>query len=1670
MRPRIHHRITLALGALMGVWGAACVADSQNYASQRRQVRVGIIATRALNMTGGQGSENPDPHVFYVLDARTDLKPVGLEFVNPLAPSILTGDIYERWRSRTRGSDPAFIPGNALSAIFKVGAQVSKNMGAYWEVNIDALSAQDLQQYDLLYLHTHKPNVVLPVDVREKLRVYMESGGALWVEQCGGFTFHRSAPFFFDAQWHTGGGGGGGGGQAGAVIGTPNHPLVCQPYGLTPEEVRTLGDKNVGGWYIYNPYDPTDPSYYDGAAGRNEYNPPGKETLVPVVWNTRGFAAGPGGEANANWRPYVLAGAVGSGKIVLSAQDSGCAINDYVGGVQGGYGGNCGAISGANILAAKPQDLKFVYNLVSWAVSHRTAQANARRTGASFEGVAATVDEKWSAPGAGPTRVGGAAYLRGCMYAVGGDLVLRCFDTNPAQDLDGDGNPDDGLVDYNLGASYDCVWTLDLSAFASSPLTGASTPTVIEFFDTNPPAAAGLLTSPNRELVVVTLSDGTIVAVRALPHTLKTVNGVQYVGAADFTRVDWFVPPANTGAVPYALGPMDPIPAAAFNEGVIFTVVNTLGGGRVLAIDAATGGSPFHIGRPAGTNEGLVPDVPVGTEAIASAPSVGDVHDDLTGATDRMVFINVNPRMGQPASVRGIPFGVRGEPLNAVSIPDRVFRSRARVPWYIYLGAGFNASLRPRVVCVYRDPADGSYGSRELDYTIASPPGNDQWHERFEQGEARVQIGPQITITNIERPDGSRPGPRTVTPGQEGVTFYADYTYDWAPDPVAPPDPGGPKPKVNARSVFIAPDPTDTNNRITGSAALSRQGNLYFTARASNDAAGYPGRSTLIAAHEQASNASRVPWTYALYDAFEMPVNGQTVKIAPRLRRSSGDYLLQMRFIGTPAIHGDTIYAVATGVSSAGGPVSALLAFNARQEFILRLNTPVDPGTRVRVRQPNLFVDRSAQPNAWVELAGGQLDIDHASGTVRILAMAPPGAIAAAYATASAPFVVQIGNGPELVTVPSRSDADGVRRGGPDHVDNLLWFSVLPGQAASSPAVLGDAVWVGLTDGSVVSVDADPTARNPEYQTNGAEAPIRWQSPPLAVAGSGALPAAVIAPPSTFGGVLGVATSAGTFALEDTITLVADANRLIEVNSAAEAVWTCDGTRTFDIANGPLTDYTDPGNPIIGTGLPTGQKVPFQRPSVARRLPGGDTLVVDTGNNRVVSIDRGGYAKWEVSRIQDDYKGLLRPGDPLALNEPTDCSYWTEYQPNLTISGGPYNYSGPGYVSHYLIADSGNFRVIEVIDVYNSAGQPVMLRQLNYVSSTLARLGKRYRYRAVQRIIMRNQELPAAPSYWRENPYDPGAPPLDLRYLTIATVSNARMVDPNMPLAATLGSGETSETGGGSVAILKETGDPLAVVANLRIPVDTGGGLTTRVQPILNPTWFSSFKEVEAGNVVTKFLLADANGVYQVRLNFINHGGNAPPYVEPILDVEWLLTADDYFAMSGKRLQASSVTRLAASAENPLFPALRQFLIANKFSGEDFPGVFGNAVNVVSSGEFQGEVFTIKPSGFHFGAGHGYVADFSVIPSPLGGFLWPNDGGTYVINGVTQQMARGSIIRRAPAESVPRPPFSVLHRVGDSNVGFLGDPPGAIRRTIGDRERGTASSLLRQPAFADRPL
>src|SRR5207253_874746 len=132
-------------------------------------------------------------------------------------------------------------------------------------------------------------------------------------------------------------------------------------------------------------------------------------------------------------------------------------------------------------------------NLAAWSGAHTTAETNSHHTSSTNDRIGAALAEKWTTlPSGGTARVGGAALYKHCVYSVDGNLILHCYDSKPGQDLDGDGNPDDGFPDQILGLPYDEVWEVPLKQFAGGAANGASTPTVFEVYD---PSQAGTTTS-----------------------------------------------------------------------------------------------------------------------------------------------------------------------------------------------------------------------------------------------------------------------------------------------------------------------------------------------------------------------------------------------------------------------------------------------------------------------------------------------------------------------------------------------------------------------------------------------------------------------------------------------------------------------------------------------------------------------------------------------------------------------------------------------------------------------------------------------------------------------------------------------------------------------------------------------------------------------------------------------------------------------------------------------------------------------------------------------------------------------------------------------------------------------------------------------------------------------
>ncbi len=170
-------------------------------------------------------------------------------------------------------------------------------------------------------------------------------------------------------------------------------------------------------------------------------------------------------------------------------------------------------------------------------------------------------------------------------------------------------------------------------------------------------------------------------------------------------------------------------------------------------------------------------------------------------------------------------------------------------------------------------------------------------------------------------------------------------------------------------------------------------------------------------------------------------------------------------------------------------------------------------------------------------------------------------------------------------------------------------------------------------------------------------------------------------------------------------TLIADNARIVEAKGA-EVEWEATGTVAYP--NVPSMIATPPAP---GTPPPPRQFRPFVHPAKATMIDGGRNiwefigpfgavgdfrdaaaqaaghiLVVDTGNNRVVEIDRDGDIIWPLEPVLDSAGDLLWQQEmDLGLDSPSDAYRWVS----------------PGPVYHTVIADTGNARLVHVATTVN---------------------------------------------------------------------------------------------------------------------------------------------------------------------------------------------------------------------------------------------------------------------------------------------------------------------------------------------------------------------------------
>ena len=341
----------------------------------------------------------------------------------------------------------------------------------------------------------------------------------------------------------------------------------------------------------------------------------------------------------------------------------------------------------------------------------------------------------------------------------------------------------------------------------------------------------------------------------------------------------------------------------------------------------------------------------------------------------------------------------------------------------------------------------------------------------------------------------------------------------------------------------------------------------------------------------------------------------------------------------------------------------------------------------------------------------------------------------------------------------------------------------------------------------------------------------------------------VAAAPSAGGGAMVINGTNGIAAFNQQLTLIADNNRVLEADADGNAVWSADAT-TRDTGNNTTT------------------KVDFAHPSALTQVAPNDYLVADTGNNRCVRFDRAGKVLWELTRFNDP-QGLMAPGQPNTLNQPTSVEINPFPDPVVT----PVTYTDAANVQHttgirkyYLVADSGNNRLLEIADLldesgrnilykdnsgnYNSAGNGISQDHvLTWISHTADQYNRRYRYASAAYAYFPSAAIPTQ---------------------IAAIVTNTRIAK----LAGTALSAAGGDASGGSIVIFKRPATPAAF--NPATPnndlnavftsFQVGSGTGAKTYQVRNPRFVNVYTPPPAPSppIPYSFLYADDNGAFDL--------------------------------------------------------------------------------------------------------------------------------------------------------------------------------------------------------------
>lgn len=1238
----------LLFSGLLATAALPAVASTLNYAFRAVPIRTGIVLVASQQSGAPLNFANDAPHVFYNLDSNRNIKPGGWSFYNPGAPSRVTLEIQNRWL--------------ALSGILlPIDEVITKKSAPYWELNLAQAGEAQMSNYDLLLVPAYR-YVSLNSLEREKLRRFVEGGGTLWVDLASGSGLTvdvlNGFPLPFNASTTN--------------LGLANsyeflHPIFNRPNTITTADIYNMESEHLLGLRNVDLL----------ALGLGDL----REHHSATEYDSNLFRA----VAEDELGPQIGVAQIGEGYMIVTSRGLSRSINQVVDPATGTFSSNLGPYGlKPNFSRSADAAAKLVMNMVYLSSSYSQIGRGSRKTNSSILDLGAPMLKSWDARFA--TTPGSFNYIppaiyKGRTYAVSNG-VLFCLDSKPSSDLDKDGNPDDGVLDFAFGANVDLIWQQNIVG------------------PTSPPTCAEVPGSGSPDQVSIIDSTGRMVVFDALTGAnLATINPP---AAAE-------VEPGLPGRGPYS---------PTYHDGLylISDQVNTglSSVGRVWIVDGATlapltstgpwlcgGFSSQIMGKP------------------TSSPTVGYIPvSDGSGALDRVVYVPTRPAaFGGPnanAAVHSLWLGVKGEKPYS---------------WVVNAGNLFvvtRASLNG--LSVYKPSGPSPVGMK---LTIIDNNGNPLTPAQMD-----ILFTSAVTETAGLLTFAMEVG-QTIP---ANYSIRIDYSIDW----------GKGTPGLGAqilRGQLFMPDDTRRRRRILGNVALAPDGMIHVVH--SDPDISNPSQNTggcYYAFQEEKRGEFKMRSRFELYREHSFTLNqvGSTTyqetfrdtdpltQIIPFL----GGRFQYLRFIGPPTIHNGVAYVPAAG-QKGFIPNTILCAFRA---------TPPIPEVVVgdingsfSVLQPDLArSDIKNAPSIYSQFSNSNFTYERttggSSGVLRFdnLMNVPRGFIGNSLSL-SQPIILRRNGQPDLLVEPSKSG---------DRWSPLLWYSVFHGwdgdDGAGPVLCTGDTLFLSGKSAlpyfvSVVGPPTFPPPTNGLLTAMAAEIapndsfllpdPQRtWQKQVSHLKITGSFPGpnpdisgnpairwpqfagmknfddfrvrllqTVLGPSTASFGVVGgdnVLASwseLGVWAFSKADYLICDEGRLARFDGSGNPIWTADAA----IKSSQETN--------IGT---SGETKPLVRPTRAYVLSDREMIVCDTGANRVVRLDIGGRELRSISGFNLDM--VFRPdgyvdGESSKLREPRDVLTFTTYENNPTQLNNP---QAREYWIHYIIADSGNKRLLEMIDRY----------------------------------------------------------------------------------------------------------------------------------------------------------------------------------------------------------------------------------------------------------------------------------------------------------------------------------------------------------------------------------